>query len=327
MGNIIIGTGAGLPQTVVTNEDIEKKCRATGFDPAKAKGMSMSEWGRRVIGSDKRRMATNESSADLLLTAATEALDDAGIDAKDINLIITSTATDDHEQPNLAHTLQARLGAENLSHAIGLNESCPGFIKALHIADAMMTHYREYKNVLIGVGDRMSSIIGTDFIPLLTFGDAFAAVVLTRMDDGADGYGIISSFGKSDGKNGPNLALPKGGTLQMNHKAVKGFAMNKLEESARYVLTEAGLTTDDISYIAPHQAGRFVIKNSCERLNIKTDKKILTHFKEYANTSQASIPLLLHENKKRFKDKDIIVMTTCGGGLSWGGVVYRWYVK
>lgn len=326
MGNTIIGTGIALGKNIIPNEKLPNYLDLNDFDEERA-GMSFPEFVAQKTGFLERRISDkDEKASDYMKMAAEDALEDAGLKSEDIGLIVTSTATPDDNQPNNAHKLQEDLGAMNHSHVIGLIEGCPGFNKSLHIADALMDKHSEYEYSLIVCGDLMSKIVGThNCITGMTFGDGYGAFVLKKSDKILNSYGILSSYGKSDGERGKFLHVPIGGLLEMNNKGIKEFAIQKFDEATRSVLRREGIPINDIKYIIAHQASGHFIKNGCELLGILMDGRVLTNYERYSNTSQASTMILYHENKKKFKNGDIQIFTVFGAGLSWGSIAYRFF--
>lgn len=341
MGNLIIGTGSYVPEKVVTNEDLLRHVDLSKFDEKKSGPYPV--WVKNIMGFEERRIASpNQATSDLAFEASIRALDNANISAKDIDLIILSTSTPDKKAPNTASILQAKLGVGSGSAAFDILHACPGFVFGLHTADAIINNGDKYQNVLVVGAEKMSSIVDfRNYITGATFGDGAGAVVLRKSDKHL--YGILSSYIKSDGKRGELLDIPAGGTfmpitpdnieevydkglhcLQMSAKEVKGFATQKLEEAVRYVLRKESLGVEDICYVLPHQASSRFIANAVHALGL-SDDRVLKNYYKYGNTSQASIPILLDENKALFKNRDLLILAAMGGGLGWGALIYSWF--
>jgi len=343
MGHVIIGTGSYVPEKVVRNEDLLEYVNLSEYD--EKRGGPYPDFVERVMGFKERRIAAdNQATSDLAYEAAKIALDTAGLNAIDLDLIIVSTASADKKAPNTASILQSKLGAGECSFAFDVGAACPGFVWGLHIADSMMNGYEAYNYALVIGAEKMSSIVDKrHYITSPTFGDGAGAVVLKKASNDLNLYGLLSSYAKSDGERGNFLDVPSGGSfmpitpenaseiyekglfgLQMKAHATKEFAIHKLEEATRYVLRREGLSVDDISWFLPHQASGPFIRGAVNALGLP-DEKVLTNLEKYANTSQASTPILLHENRNRFKIGDLLAIASMGGGLGWGASLYRWF--
>ncbi len=346
MGNLIIGTGSYVPETVITNEDLLKYVDLKNFDEKRAK-CSYPEWVEKVMGFKERRWASdNQATSDLAYEASVKALDSAGIEAKDIDLILVSSASADKKAPNTASILQKKLGVGSRSFAPELSAACPGFTWGMHMADAMLKHNSQYKYALVVAAEKMTSILDKrNYITGATFGDGAGAVVLMKPEKNYSLYGLINSYAMSDGERGDFLDIPAGGShmpitpdnideifekglfgLQMKAQETKKFAIKKLEEATRYVLRKEGLSVNDISYLLGHQASKPFIESAISPTSLNIPhKKVLMNLEKYANTSQASTALFLDENKKLYKNGDLLTIASMGGGLGWGAVLYRWF--
>jgi 3-oxoacyl-[acyl-carrier-protein] synthase-3 len=340
MAIVIVGTGSYLPGRVVTNQDLLDCVDLSRFD-ARRSG-PYPQWVSTVMGFEQRRWAgENQATSDLALEASRQALADAGLAASDIDLIVVTTATPDMKTPNTASILQGKLGAGGCSLAFDVNSACSGFIYGLHIAEAMMAHFRRYRYALVVGAEKTSGI--TDirhYITGATFGDGAGAVVLAS--SGARGYGILSSYARSDGDKGSWAMVPAGGSalpitphncqeiydgglhcFQLQAQDIKDFAIEKLGEATAQVLERRGVTLAEVDFMLPHQAGRRIVEGAARALGLPR-AKILSNYQKYGNTSQASIPILLHENRGLFKDGDKLVLAGVGGGFGWGAVLYAW---
>ncbi|MFZ2958220.1 MAG: beta-ketoacyl-ACP synthase 3 [Candidatus Ozemobacteraceae bacterium] len=337
--NTIIGTGSYLPENRISNDDLAKVVDLSDYD--EMRGGPYPQWVERVMGFKFRyRAAPNQATSDLALEAAEKALASAGISALDLDLIIVTTATPDKKGPNTASILQAKLHAsEKACFAFDLNAACPGFVYALHVADSLMKNGK-YRLALVVAADKMSTIVDQEnYITAATFSDAAGAVVLNYSSAES---GILEAFARSDGGKGGLLDVPAGGSslpitlencaeiyrkklhcITMNSHGTKNFAVEKLCESVSAVLGTPPKSLMDISYFLFHQAGKGIIEECKKNLNLETEK-VLINYDRYANSSLASIPILLDENHHLFKPGNLILLAAMGGGLGWGSVLYRW---
>lgn len=339
MGALIIGTGSHVPSRVVTNQDLLEYVDLSSYDQRSG---PYPEWVSRVMGFEERRWATaGQATSDLAYEAARQALDDAGLPARDIDLIVVTTATPDKKTPNTASILQDKLGAAGCSLAFDVNVACSGFVFGLHIAEAMLAHHPAYRHALVVGAEKASTITDArHYITGATFGDGAGAVVLARTSSRR--HGILSSYAWSDGGKGHWAEVPAGGSalpitvenceeihqkgwhcFQLMAQDIKQFAVDKVVEAAQRVLAMRGLSADDIAYVLPHQPGRRILDGVAQALDL-APHKVLTNYQRYGNTSQASIPILLDENKHLFRQGDHLVLAGVGGGFGWGAVLYRW---
>jgi 3-oxoacyl-[acyl-carrier-protein] synthase-3 len=340
VATIITGTGSCLPGTIVTNQDLLAWVDLSGFDEGRSG--PYPQWVSRTMGFEERRWAgQDQATSDLALEAASEALGEAGLTPRDIGLLIVSTCTPDKKVPNTASLVQGKLKAGNCSLAFDVGSACSGFVFALHVAEAMMNQHACYKHALVVAAEKVTSIVNKeDFITCATFGDGAGAVVLSRSE--AQGCGILGSYARSDGGLADLVEVPAGGSalpitrenvaevyaqgwhgVKLEAQKLKGEAIARLVDAAQTVLRDRGLSPKDINYWLPHQAGKIIVEGVAEALGLSRET-ILTNYQRYGNTSQASIPMLLHENRRLFKPGDLIMMLAMGGGLGWGSVLYQW---
>ncbi|MDD2714922.1 MAG: beta-ketoacyl-ACP synthase 3 [Candidatus Wallbacteria bacterium] len=338
--NKIIGIGSYLPLKTLNNEELEQTVDLSGYD--EKKGGPYGKWVERVMGFKNRHIASDiEATSDLALEASRKALQEAGIQPEDLDLIIVTTATPDKKGPNTASILQSKLNAGNNSWAFDVNAACPGFVYALFVADSLMKSDPSFKHVLVAAAEKMSTIVDrSDYITGATFSDGAGAVVLERSE--SEESGILGCYARSDGEKGELLDVPAGGSsmpitpenckdiyknkmhcLKMHSHVVKEFAVEKLMESTNAVLRKHCLGYADISYFLPHQAGKSIINKSSEAMGLSEDK-VLTNYSTVGNASMASIPILMDGNKSLFKKGDNLLLAAMGGGLGWGAVLYRW---
>lgn len=314
----IIGTGSCLPQKVLTNKDLEKTVDTS------------DEWIFTRTGIRQRYIAADdENTSDLALGASRRAIEAAGIQAQDIDLIIVATTTADMVFPSTACILQAKLGIKN-SPAFDVQAVCSGFVYALAIADQFMRS-GQYRHVLVVGAEIYSRILDwNDRGTCVLFGDGAGAVVLAR----SDRPGILSCHLHADGSHASILSVPGsvcGGKisgrplLQMEGNAVFKFAVKVLEEVAEEALAANGLQKSDIDWLIPHQANIRIIQATAKKLGLSMEK-VVTTVERHANTSAASIPLALDEAVRdgRIRPGQRVLLEGVGGGFTWGAVLVQW---
>jgi 3-oxoacyl-[acyl-carrier-protein] synthase-3 len=314
----IIGTGSCLPQKVLTNKDLEKTVDTS------------DEWIFTRTGIRQRYIAAdNENTSDLALGASRRAIEAAGIQAQDIDLIIVATTTADMVFPSTACILQAKLGIKN-SPAFDVQAVCSGFVYALSIADQFMRS-GQYRHILVVGAEIYSRILDwNDRGTCVLFGDGAGAVVLAR----SDRPGILSCHLHADGSHAGILSVPGsvcGGKisgrplLQMEGNAVFKFAVKVLEEVAEEALAANGLQKSDIDWLIPHQANIRIIQATAKKLGLSMEK-VVTTVERHANTSAASIPLALDEAVRdgRIRPGQRVLLEGVGGGFTWGAVLVQW---
>lgn len=317
----IIGTGAYLPEKVLTNAELEKKVDTT------------DEWIVTRTGIRERRIAMdNESTCDLAERACREALTDAGIGPADIDLIIVATTTPDLVFPSTACLLQARLGNAG-APAFDIQAVCTGFVYALDVADKFLRTGAARRALVVGA-ETMSRIVDwTDRSTCVLFGDGAGAVVL----EAGEAAGILSTHLHADGSYRDLLMVPAGvsanqeqlrngqAVMKMQGNPVFRFAVRTLGELVDETLAANQMTRADIDWLVPHQANIRIIQATAEKLRMSMDKVVVT-VDRHGNTSGASIPLALHEAVRdgRIRAGDTILMEAFGGGFTWGSVLLKW---
>ncbi|MCL6633780.1 MAG: ketoacyl-ACP synthase III [Alicyclobacillus herbarius] len=320
----ILGTGSALPDQVLTNADLEKMVDTD------------DEWITSRTGIKERRIAREgETTSDFATLAASRALADAGVAAADLDLILCATVTPDMMFPATACLVQDRLGAQHAG-AMDVSAACTGFLYAVCTAAAMVEAGR-YRNVLVIGADLLSRIIDyKDRTTCVLFGDGAGAAVVGPVEGER---GFLSFHLGSDGGGGKHLYLPAGGSkmpataetiegrmhyLKMEGRETFKFAVKAMAASTERVLTEAGLTREDIDLLVPHQANIRIIEAARDRFGIPEDKVVVTIHK-YGNTSAASIPIALDEARRegRAKIGDVVVLVGFGAGLTWGAAALR----
>ncbi|MDM5198612.1 beta-ketoacyl-ACP synthase III [Fictibacillus enclensis] len=304
----IIGLGAYVPEKVLTNFDLEKMVDTS------------DEWIRTRTGIEERRIAADDvNTSHMSEQAAREALENAGLSAEELDLIIVATVTPDSPFPSVACLIQERLGAVH-AVAMDISAACSGFMYGMVMAKQFIES-NTYKNVLVVGAEKLSKITDwNDRNTAVLFGDGAGAAVMSRV---SEGRGILSFELGSDGRGAKHLYQDK--YLHMNGREVFKFAVRQMGESSMNVVEKAGLTKDDVDYLIPHQANIRIMEASRERLELPKEKMAVT-VNKYGNTSSASIPMAISDALKngKIKDDDLLVLVGFGGGLTWGAVALRW---
>ena len=268
--------------------------------------------------------------------AAVRALEDARMDAKDIDAIVMGTCTADYPFPSSACVLEDMLGARN-AFSFDVNAACSGFLNALAVADSFVKTGTA-RNALVVGSDALTRLLNwEDRATCILFGDGAGAVVLGASENG--NRGILSARLRTDGSYVKALYVPAGGsrkpanaetvqnkehTITMNGKEVFKVAVRSMEEISRQALEEAGVSINQLSLVIPHQANRRIIVALAERLGVSMDR-IVVNVDKYGNTSAASVPVALDEARRqgRIKSGDIVLLNAFGAGFAWGAAVIR----
>jgi len=317
----IIGTGSCLPEAVVTNDDL-------------AKIMDTSdEWISSRTGIKKRHLAKEETTAGMSVEAARRALENAGVTAEELDLIILGTVSADYVTPACACEVQAALGAKN-AVAFDINAACSGFMFALNIANAYI-QAGLYRTALILGAETLSKIVDwNDRSTCVLFGDGAGAAVVR----GDEQYGMLAFDQGSDGTKGDVLAClgrtnnnplvkndQETAYVHMDGQEVYKFAVTTVPASLQKTIEAAGLAPEDIDYYALHQANIRIIQSVSKRLHISEDKFPIS-LDHCGNISAASVPILLDEMNRNglLKPGTKIAMSGFGGGLTWASAVLEW---
>ena len=319
---VIRGTGRYLPERVVENSWFEDKIETS------------DEWIRARTGIERRHFAAEgETTSQMAIKAAEQALSRAGISADRIDAIIVATSTPDLTFPSVATMVQAGLGMTR-GFAFDVQAVCAGFVFALANADGLIRSGQAERVLVIGAETFSRIMDWTDRSTCVLFGDGAGAVVLEAAEgEGKNSdRGILATDLNSDGRYRDLLYVDGGvsssgtaGHLRMQGNLVFRHAVEKLAQTAHTALDKAGLTPADVDWLVPHQANARIISATAQKLDLPMDKVVLT-VADHGNTSAASIPLALSTAAQagRFKRGDLIVTEAIGGGLSWGSVVLRW---
>ncbi len=319
----ITGTGSYLPPNRLTNVQLAADLAARGVETS-------DEWIVERTGIRARHFAAPDvTSSDLGLEAARRAIEAAGLQAADIDLIIVATSTPDMVFPSVACILQHKLGIAGCP-AFDLQAVCSGFVYALSVADAMIKSGAASKALVVGAEVFSRILDFSDRTTCVLFGDGAGAVVL----EASETPGILASDLHADGKHVGILCVPghvSGGQvlgsplLTMDGKAVFKLAVGVLESAARATLAKAELTEADIDWLIPHQANLRIMHSTAKKLKLPLEKLIVT-VDQHGNTSAASIPLALDEAVRSGKVKkgDIVMLEGVGGGFTWGAVLLKY---
>ncbi|MCD8223618.1 MAG: ketoacyl-ACP synthase III [Clostridiales bacterium] len=316
----IIGTGSYLPDRIVTNDELAGMMETS------------DEWIRSRTGIAERRIALDEGTTGMAVKAARRALESAGVEAEELDLILLATSTQDHLFPSGACEVQATLGAVNAA-AYDISAACTGFIFGLASAQAFIRSGMYRTALIIGV-DCLSKIMDwSDRGTCVLFGDGAGAAVVRAED-----RGMIHAVMGSDGTKGPVLSCvarsegnafngrtPELGYTQMDGQAVFKFAVKKVPECIHQLLDESSVDIDDIDYFVLHQANQRINESIAKRLKQPLEK-VPMNIERYGNTSAATIPILLDELNRdgKFQPGDKIVLAGFGAGLTWGAALLEW---
>ena len=314
----ITGLGCKVPDRVVTNDDLKQYVDTT------------DEWIRERTGIRERRMASKEEAlSDIALPASRDALKQAGVEGKDIDLLIVATVTPDMSFPSTGAILADKLGAVDAA-AYDLSAGCTGFMYALAQAYGMLAGGLAKRALVVG-GDLLSRILDwDDRSTLVLFGDGAGAVVVEAVPE----RGFLGFELGADGAGGASLWLPGSGSrifdepdrlVKMNGREVFKFATRILVQSAQNVMERCGVTIDDVDVYVPHQANMRIIDHATRKLGVPSEKVVI-NVDRYGNTSSGSIPLALADAAEdgRLKPGKLVLMTGMGAGLTWGSALIRW---
>ncbi|MEZ5933193.1 MAG: beta-ketoacyl-ACP synthase III [Alphaproteobacteria bacterium] len=318
----IIGTGAYLPEKVVSNDELAKTVDTS------------DSWIVERTGIRQRHIAAEgELTSDLAVAAAKRALERAGLKAADLDMIVVTTTTPDHTFPACATAVQRKLGADRAA-AFDIQAVCAGFVYGLAVADNFIKAGQAGHVLLIGAETFSRLLDWTDRSTCVLFGDGAGAVVLSA-DEGAGTVhdrGVLATHLGSDGRHYDALFVDGGpsstgttGHVRMNGREVFRHAVAALVGATEKVLASAGLEAGEIDWLVPHQANARILQAVAQRLALEPERVLIT-VGRHANTSAASIPLALAEADAagRFARDQLLVMNAMGGGFSWGAALVRW---
>jgi len=316
----IVGTGRYLPERIMTNFDLEKIVDTS------------DEWIRTRTGVERRHVvAEDQTTSDMCVEAAKKAIEDAGVDVADIDLVITGTTSPDLIFPNVSTLIQHRLGIPACT-AFSLEAACTGFIYALTMADKFI-RLGDAKCALVMGAECITKLMDwSDRNTCVLFGDGAGAVIVKPSEE----PGILSTHLGADGQYkdllyypvGASKQLAKAGTdeaaIQMSGSEVFKVAVKTLGGLATEALEKAGIEQSELDWLIPHQANIRIIQATAKRLGLPMEKVILT-VQDHGNTSAASVPMALDVGIRdgRVQKGQLILMEAFGGGFTWGSVLMR----
>ncbi len=321
----IVGTGSYLPERILTNAELEKLVDTS------------DEWIMTRTGIRERRIAANnEFTSDMGAKAALAAMEQAGVTAEELDLILVATVTPDMAFPSTACFVQKQLGAKNAA-CFDVSAACSGFLYAIEIAQQFIMS-ETYDTVLVIGSEKLSTVVDwTDRNTCVLFGDGAGAAILRNR---ADSHGVITTSMGSDGDFSDILFMPGGGcrvpitgenidqrlnTIKMSGKEVYKHAVNAMLTAAQTALDQAGLEAGDLACIIPHQANMRIIEAIAERMRVPVDRFFI-NLDRYGNTSAAAVAIALDEANRggRMKIGDYVLLIVFGGGLTWASSVIQW---
>lgn len=323
----ITAVGHYLPEDRMTNKDLEKLVDTN------------DEWIRSRTGIEERRILKDPDKATAFMgaEAAKEVLEQRGISAEEIDLIILATVTPDYFFPATACLVQQKIGAKN-AFAFDLSAACSGFLYGLSTGAMYIESGRAKKVLVIGT-DKMSSIIDfKDRTTCILFGDAAGAVLLEESEDGT---GIIDQKHYVEGDTECSLYQPAGGSrnpateetvkkglhyLQQDGRAVFKKATMGMADVSLEIMERNNLEPEDIAWLVPHQANLRIIDATARRMGLSKDK-VMININKYGNTTAATIPLCLYDWKDKLNHGENIVLAAFGGGFTWGAIYLTWGMK
>lgn len=317
--SVIIGTGSALPRRVVTNQEL-----AAQVDTS-------DEWIVERSGIRQRYIAgEGETTSSLAIDAARAALAAAGLEGRQIGLIVLATTTPDQTFPASATIVQDALGA-NGGIAFDVAAVCSGFLYAMGVADSMLRTGMAQRALVIGA-ETMSRILDwNDRTTCVLFGDGAGAVVLEARDVAEDGPGVLVTHLHADGAHNELLYVDGGpsstqtvGHIRMKGREVFRHAVTNLADVLGNVLADQGFAPSDIDWVVPHQANQRIIDATAKKLGLPAERVVLT-VDRHANTSAASVPLAFDTAVRdgRIKPGDLVVLEAMGGGFTWGASLVR----
>ena len=325
IGVRIAGTGVSLPTKILTNDDL-----AAMVDTS-------DEWITQRTGIKQRHVVDGTTTLrDLAGQAVKQAIDNAAIEPKQIDLLICATLTPEMCCPSTAARVTADLGMVPAG-ALDISAACSGFVYALNMASTMI-QFGVHKSVAVVGAETLSRI--TDYNNRRTcilFGDGAGAAILTASEDSNQGclYQSMHSDGRLWGELycprhesdlPPNCGVFSGAynTLQMNGREVYKFAVNTMKQTVDEALEAGGVTAQDLTMVIPHQSNKRILESTRQRLGLSKDK-LIVNIERYGNTSAASVPICLHEQfeQSRLKTGDLVLFVAIGGGMTWASNLWR----
>ena len=320
----ITAVGGYVPDTVLTNFDLEKMIDTT------------DEWIRTRTGIEERHILREEGKAtsDLAVGAILPMLAKKGIDPLEIDVIICGTVTGDYIFPATANVIADKIGAKN-AWGFDVSAACSGFLFSLETASKFIAS-GVYKKIIVVGADKMSAIVDyTDRNTCIIFGDGAGCVL---MEPNTKGYGIQDSILRVDGSGRQFLIQHAGGSMnppshetidkKMHYvyqegKTVFKFAVTNMADVSYEIMERNNLTSDDVDWLVPHQANLRIIDATAERMGLDKSK-VLVNIQKYGNTTSGTLPLCMYDFEKQFKKGDNLILSTFGGGFTWGSIYLKW---
>jgi 3-oxoacyl-[acyl-carrier-protein] synthase-3 len=319
----ITAVGGYVPETLLTNKDLEKMVDTT------------DEWITTRTGIKERHILREpgKATSDMAVRAILPMLEKRGISPEEIDVIVVGTITGDYIFPACANIIADKIGAKN-AWGFDIAAACSGFLYALETGSRFVQS--GYKKVLVCGLDKMSSIIDyTDRNTCIIFGDGGGCVLL---EPNTEGYGVLDSVLRMDGSGREFLFQPAGGSMNpptmetvtnrqhyvyQEGKTVFKFAVTNMADVSYNIMERNGLTSESVDWLVAHQANLRIIDATAERMGLDKEK-VLVNIERYGNTTAGTLPLLMFDFEKRFKKGDNLVLSTFGGGFTWGSIYLKW---
>jgi 3-oxoacyl-[acyl-carrier-protein] synthase-3 len=320
----ITGVGAYVPDYVLTNEELEKLVDTT------------DEWITTRTGVKERRILKGEGLGISYMAekAVKQLLEKTGTKPDEVELVICATVTPDMIFPATANIICDKAGLKK-AWGFDVEAACSGFLFALTVGSQFIANGIHKKVIIVGA-DKMSAIVDyTDRTTCILFGDGAGAVLL---EPDTKGNGMIDSILRSDGSGSQFLYQKAGGSaypptaetiarrehfIYQEGKTVFKFAVTNMADVSYEIMERNNLTSDDVAYLVPHQANKRIIDATAQRMGI-SDEKVMMNIHKYGNTTNATLPLLLHEWESRLHKGDNLILAAFGGGFTWGAIYLRW---
>lgn len=318
----ITGVQGYVPETIVTNHDLAKIVDTS------------DEWILSRTGISERRIMKDGASSDMAVEAVKGLLAKKGISPLEIDLVILATVTPDYPFPSTANVVCDKVGMTN-AWGYDLIAACSGFIYALQTGAKFIESGTHKKVIVIGV-DKMSSILDyEDRTTCVIFGDGCGAVLL---EPNEEGLGVIDAILKSDGSGRKYLIQPAGGSanpssiqtvenrmhyVKQEGKTVFKFAVTNMAEVSAEIMEKNNLTSEDITWLVPHQANLRIIDATANRMGLPKEK-VMINIQKYGNTTAGTLPLCLWDWESQLKKGDNLILSAFGGGFTWGAVYLKW---
>lgn len=321
---VITGVGGYVPDYVLTNQELSQMVDTS------------DEWIMTRVGIKERRILKGEGMgpSDMAVHAIGKIFEKTGTNPGEIDLLICATVTPDHIFPATANIISDKLDIRN-AHSFDLNAGCSGFLYALDTATKFIESGAKKKVLVVGA-DKMSSITDyTDRTTCVLFGDAAGAVLL---EPTTEEVGIMDSILHSDGFGRTYLKMEAGGSvlppsretiekrqhfIYQDGKHVFKHAVSKMADVSVEMMKKHGISSDDLTWLVPHQANMRIIEATAERMGIRKEQ-VMINIQKYGNTTAATLPLCLWEWEKQLKKGDNIILAAFGAGFTWGSIYVKW---